>query len=214
MSVTPYSRENQAFSDLAHSIAQSQIYPYVFNCNQQDMALECVSVSTGERGKILDGQMGVDRVIRVKYGFFQSPFTHTVQERFRHVKFLENRDLTITEWNNRSDLPSELYKINAGIFVYGYFDEVTKTIPCWVAIDTTKMILLLSTRQLRFSTHENFRSGQEFLVIKFKDLYEQGCMIAGYDEEKNIYENYWIPSARKQAISLLTTLQEAWAKQS
>jgi hypothetical protein len=53
----------------------------------------------------------------------RAPLGFTIQERFRRPRYAEFQDLTLTEWNGNSNLPSELYKIRAGMFLYGYYSE-------------------------------------------------------------------------------------------
>jgi hypothetical protein len=184
MESTPYSESNQSFSNRAHAVAQDQIYTKLFSCERSKLRFEDVSVSTGVRGKALDGEMGVDRIIYLKSELFpRGEICHTVQERFRRPKYASRRDLTITEWSVRPSIPTELYKINAGVFVYGYFDEGASTMLSWVAADTTRMLTLLASGAICFSHEYNPRSDQYFITIKFNELWKRGCVLAIYDHD-------------------------------
>lgn len=188
MMTTPHSSDNQEFSDLAHSVAQTAIYPRLFHCDASEIRFENVSLSTGARGQILDGQMGVDRVAYITSPWFsRGEICHTIQERFRKPKFMHRQDLTITEYNSNSGQKSELYKINAGIFVYGYFDCESSEMLSWVAIDTTRMMLLLANGTLGFEHDFNPRSKQWFVCIKFKRLQDCDCVLATHNFATNRY---------------------------
>ena len=169
--MTPYSKSNQAFSDAAHMAARRHIYPNLFSCHP---VAEIAYVSTGldgaAKGRILDGEMGIDRIVRITCQDFAAPLEFTVQERFRRVQYATWNDITVTEWNHRTNLPSELHKINAGIFVYGYFDPEAGNFVNWVAADTMKLIYAVSIGQLRYKRFGNQRSGQTFVSFSFDDL--------------------------------------------
>jgi len=175
--MTPYSKSNQAFSDAAHMAARRHIYPNLFPCHTSSQVAEIAYVSTvlddgqrSTRGKILDGEMGIDRIVRITCQDFAAPLEFTVQERFRRVQYATWNDITVTEWNHRTNLPSELHKINAGIFVYGYFDPEAGNFVNWVAADTMRLIYAISIGQLRYKRFANQRSGQTFVSFSFDDL--------------------------------------------
>jgi len=182
---TPYSIGNQEFSDKAHKSAQACVYPFVFSKEQGQLAFECTSVSTGERGKVLDGEMGIDRIVLVTCGQMRKPLVFTVQERFRKVKYRGYQDLTITTWNTITNQPSELYKINAGLFLYGFYDESSDTVVEWVMVNTASMLLALASKRLSYTTRTNPRSGQEFIGVKFTDLYLCNSMVACFVDGKS-----------------------------
>ena len=63
---TPYSEGNQLFSDEAHLAAQTLIYPILFNIPRELLKFTTTSLSVGEKEKILDGEMAIDRLVSVK----------------------------------------------------------------------------------------------------------------------------------------------------
>lgn len=178
MSATPFSQVNQSFSDGGHIAAETQIYPYVFSVEPNRLTFRNTGLSTSEDGRILDGQMGVDYCVGVKSRLFQNPIEHSVQERFRNVSYLHKQDLTITEWNCRTSQPSELYKIKSGLFVYGYFDNISGLIVEWIAVNTTQMLMAIQSEQLPYSSAYNPRSEQDIIAIDFSDLLKNRCVIA------------------------------------
>lgn len=179
---TPYSKERAAFSESAHLAAQRIVYPQLFVAKSDDLTFENTNVSTGARGRILDGQMGIDRVISVTVRNLSAPLTFPVQERFRGPQFESKQDVTVTEWNFISNLPSELFKISAGFFVYGYYDESLRAFGEVVAIDVPYFLLRLAQGELKYGRgiKKNKRTGekeQSFLTFKFDDLESAGALI-------------------------------------
>jgi len=175
---TAYSTSNQLFSDEAHLAAQSQIYPALFNVGQEQLRFTATSLSLGEKERILDGEMAIDRIVSVNVRWFKSEIEFTIQERFRKKQFMSFQDITITEWNNTTNLKSELFKLNAGIFVYGYFDNVHGEILDWIAVNTVGLLHRLVIREPRVSRGINPRSNQSFLTFKFCDLDNAGVVLA------------------------------------
>lgn len=175
MARTPYEQANADFSNRAHLRARDVLYPRIFNARRERLEFEDTLLAQSDRAAILDGEMGVDRIVRVTVHNLPAPLVFTVQERFRRPEFAKYQDLTITEWNHASNLPSELYKINAGLFVYGYFDEDREDFLDAVAIGVTDMLLAIATRRLRYERRWN-KKMQTFLTIRFEDMEEAGIV--------------------------------------
>lgn len=177
---TEFQKENASFSLDAHMIAQKDIYPKLFKAQRlrsDYMSFESTTLDMDDRGRILDGEMAIDRIVKVHGDYFQRPFHFSIQERFRRAQFAHRQDLTITEWNNASDTESELYKLYAGIFVYGYFDNREKSFLQWLAINTPSMMIALLENRLPFSRETN-RKRQDFIAIPFQALRDFGCVLA------------------------------------
>lgn len=186
MAYTPFSQDNKNFTDKCHLLAQRIIYPKLFNVPFEMLKFEDSSLGTNDKNNILDGQMAIDRIVKVKKEGFNSDVEFMVQERFRQPKYAKYKDLTITEWNTITNLPSELYKLNAGLFVYGYannFPDPSGFIEV-VVVDTAKMIIQLIRDELNCGLEMNHRSEQTFITITFKQLYESGCLITLVEPEK------------------------------
>lgn len=173
---TVYQPDNAAFSNRAHMAARVLLYPRIFHKPQAQLSFVDTLLDMGERERILDGEMGIDRIVKVTVPALHSPLVFTVQERFRRPQFAKYRDLTITEWNNASNLPSELYKINAGIFLYGYYDERTGSFIDAIAINVTDLLLVITRGEIRFTCERN-KKQQNFLGFKFADLESAGVVI-------------------------------------
>lgn len=174
---TCYSASNQAFSDAAHAVAQVIVYPKLFSCEADKISFERVSVSDGGEKAILDGQMAVDRIVRVTVSGLRGPLDHIVQERFRRAQFASFKDITITEWNHATNQKSELYKLKAGIFLYGYFDEAKGSFSEAIAVNTSALMHAITVGKLSHATAENPRTLQTFLCLKFDDLHNAGVVM-------------------------------------
>ena len=190
MTYTPYSSKNAAFSNSVHEFAQRELYPKIFHVPFERLLFESTLLEYGRRGEVLDGQMAIDRIVKIasEDEKFHLPLQITIQERFRREDAATWQDLTITEWNPKSDLPSELYKIIAGMFVYGYCEaKEYKAGDKWVceprrfvdaiAVDTAKMLVGIGNGELSYSWGFNPRTEQPFLTIKFQKLYEYGAVL-------------------------------------
>lgn len=175
MARTLYEQTNADFSNKAHMRAMDVIYPCIFNVSREHLEFEDTQLAQSERATILDGEMGIDRIVRVRVGGLRAPLVFTVQERFRRPEFAKYQDLTVTEWNHASNLPSELYKINAGLFVYGYFDEHREIFLDAIAISVTDMLFAIATRRLNYTRRGN-KKRQTFLILRFGDMEEAGIV--------------------------------------
>lgn len=177
--MTPYSTKNQSFSDAAHRCAQELIYPQLFQCKKANMTFETANVADGGRSAILDGEMGIDKIINVKVETLRAPIVFTVQERYRRIENNRYTDLTITEFNHATGRAGELYKMAAGIFVYGFYDDQLGKFERWVAVDVNKMLHGIVTGKLKYKKGNNPRSKQDFLGVEVADLFSTGCHLAG-----------------------------------
>lgn len=178
---TPFTEGNKTFTDKCHLIAQEKFYPVVFNATKDKIEFVDTSLSKGEKEQILDGQMAVDRILHVTVANLKQPLEFTVQERFRRPENVKWQDVTITEWNCNSNLPSELYKLNAGMFVYGYANhsiDPTDLIEAY-AIDTTKVLHLIATGKIGYIRKPNPKN-QIFIGLKISELRRTGCVIVEY----------------------------------
>jgi len=195
---TPYSNDNAIFSQKAHEAARSQVYPNAFGVDIRSLDFEDTQFRDGGRSKILDGEMGIDRIIKVtSIANLRHPISFTVQERFRRIKFLDYQDITLTEWNNATNEIGEIYKIAASYMVYGYFDDQKNKIVSPIVVNVTDMLTLICGGDLPFSKSKNPRSNQDFLTLKYSDLYKSGCvMYRGDKPPKYITVHIWLSNNR------------------
>lgn len=179
---TPFSPENKKFTDKCHRIAQDIIYPGLFKVSRERLAFMDTDLGTSEENTIYDGKMATDRIVAVTLDNMRAPIEHMIQERFRHKEYADFRDMTITEWNTESDLPSELYKLKSGIFVYGYAndnEEPTDFIEA-IAADTARLIRQITENIIKYKRDINPRTKQPFISIPFYELEKKNDILFSY----------------------------------
>ena len=188
MITTPYSVCNQQFSDAAHRLAVKQIYPQVFRCDASAITIESMHVQDGGISAVYDGKLGIDKIISISVPELLAPLCFTIQERWLRPSNESFQSLTITEWNNNSNLPSELYKIKAGMFVFGYYDETENKMRRCMVVDTCKLLFGITTKTIKYKRYTNAKN-QPFLAFKFTDLHVAGVVI--WDSaQTNIQSNF------------------------
>ncbi len=168
MASTAYSTDNAAFTERAHETARTELYPALFGTQQ--LSFESTLLATSDRNRILDGEMAVDRIVKVTVRDLHAPLSFTVQERFRKLSYAKYKDLTITEFNHSSRLPSELYKMTCGLFLYGYFNEQQNSFAEAIAISVPDLLLKVARGDIEFSAKRNPRSNQTFFCFTFAAL--------------------------------------------
>ena len=172
---TLFEQKNQDFSNRAHDAAEAQIYPFLFPEPRQRngrMTFERASVGMGGVARLLDGEMATDWIVRV-HGFnYLAPFCFAVQERFRDPSYIDKygEELTVTTWNNASNQPSELYKLYAGVFVYGYYNAKRNSFESWIAVHSCALLLGLLNDSFHGLREQTNKKGQDFLAIPFDSL--------------------------------------------
>lgn len=171
---THYEDTQGEFSHRAHIAARKQIYPRLFGA--EEIEYEDVRLGTGYRGKVLDGELGVDVIARPGNGLLSGPLSFYIQERFRRPEFSRYGDITITEFNHASGQLSELYKMAAGLMVYGIYDDKIRRFTKGFAVDVTRLFLSLQRGTLRFSRERN-KKQQSFVCLKLEALHEAGCLL-------------------------------------
>ena len=175
MARTQYEAHNAAFSQQAHEVAQQLLYPSIFGVPRSRLSFEDTLLGQSERASVLDGEMGVDRIVRVMVEGLKAPLLFTIQERFRRPEYARYRDITVTEWNHASSMPSELYKINAGLFVYGYYDDCCECFVDAIVVNVFDLLLAVAKGDVYYSRGRN-RKQQKFLSFRFADLTELGLV--------------------------------------
>lgn len=192
---TPYSLQNQAFSDKGHLCAQEAIYPLIFPNSQ----LEFIPLPE-EQARTLDADMGMDRRVLVKVHGLRESFQVMVQERFRDPKWASKQDITVTEWNNNSNQPGELYKIKAEMFLYAYYDETTNRFIEAIAFSVLNLKIKLAQKSIKYTVPSpNGRSNQTFLCFRFDDLEQQHIAVFRKRWERQVNPNASLSSGIERA---------------
>lgn len=188
MARTVYTPENAAHSEIAHIAARHLLYPLIFGVDEECLGYESVASQETERQHILDGEMAVDRIVKVPADGLAAPLAFTIQERFRRrykrgkegqiiTDYMRYGDITITEWNHRSGQPSELYKMTGGFFVYAYYDEVTGIFWRPVMVNVPGVLLSIVARDISCAKLGKNPKEQTFLPITYTLLEELGLVV-------------------------------------
>ena len=177
---TEYTIANADFSNIAHTSARQTIYPLLFGVDTAMLQFDSDTLlHQSKRGELLDGEMAIDRIVRVTVNKLKRPLVFTVQERFRRPWYSPYRDLTITTWNNKTNQPSELYKLEANLFVYGYFDEHSNRFGEVVALNNTLLLMSIANGTLTYIEKGNDKQ-QSFIALGFEELTHIGAKAYHY----------------------------------
>lgn len=158
-----------AFTKRAHLAAQRQFYPPMNDYRSikfQDTV-----------GSDLDMKHCIDFRLGLKRPGLKAPMVISVQERWRRPEFRRFRDVTITAWNLATNLPAELHKLDAHIFVYGFYDEATDRIVEATAIRTVDMVAGIHSGRLEYQEGTRGDLNQSFVSIKVDALKRIGAII-------------------------------------
>lgn len=175
MTRTRFDPSHAQFSHCAHAAARELVYPALFGFPPG--AITYVSPDSWNTAAYqeLDTRHGIDKVIQITAPDFFAPLSVTVQERFRQAQYADRRDITLTEFNRESGEPSELYKIKAQLFVYGYYDPASRRFPEVLAVNVGRLLLRLCQAAIPFQRGVNPKQ-QDFLCLLFDDLLRAGVV--------------------------------------
>lgn len=167
---TAFSPKRMQFTKDAHRAAQSQVYSKMFpGVTFED------TVNTTK-----DLEYAIDCQLAVPVDGLRAPIRFAVQERFREPTEMHWGDITVTEWNLASNEPSELHKLSAQLFVYGFYDEPKDHICLAVAVDVGFMQWALTHDEITYV--RKTRGDQSFLGFKFSALQEIGAVLFVHDD--------------------------------
>jgi hypothetical protein len=171
---TAFDPERMDFTKRAHLAAQAQLYPKMF----PERRVEFVdTVAT-----VQDLDYAIDCRLAVTVPDFRAPLYFAVQERWREPEWEHHGDVTVTEWNLSSDQPSELHKLGAHVFVYGFYDDAADRVRLAVAVDVAIMLRELACGRLPFERRRRRGGDQSFLCLRCRDLYSVGAVIFKLDQ--------------------------------
>ena len=185
--MTIYDHSRAEFSNKAHNKARSVLYPTLFKTTLNNLAYHSTLLEMGGKEQIMDAEMGIDVLVEVTVYKLREPLKFVFQERWREPKYRSWQDLTITEWNHASNLPSELYKITAGMFLYGYYDLKADLILEALVINVPALLYSIVTKSLQWKLQFVERKRQTFLYFTFKDLYDANLVMYHLKDNQVIY---------------------------
>lgn len=173
---TKYDPENGLFSDKAHLAARDLIYPALFKVSPDKLEFENTLLYSSSRNTMFDGDLAIDRIVRVSNLNFRQPLEFKVQERFRRMEYSDYKDITLTEWNNLTDRPSELYKISATLMVYAFYDKDRQVFIDPIVLDVPRLLMGLAMGEVPFVRRTNSKQ-QSFICIKYEHLLRNGLYV-------------------------------------
>ena len=164
---TTFSEDRMAFTKAAHLAAQTQFYPHMFPGAKVEFE---DTVGTAH-----DLTYAIDCQLAVTVPAFRAPLRISVQERWRIPAEMHWGDVTITEWNLASDMPSELHKLAAQLFVYGFYDADSDAIVAGIAVDVAGVHIALTRGDLSYQRRN--RVDQTFIGIDNRELEALGAVV-------------------------------------
>lgn len=171
---TAYRPVNASFSLDAHAAAEKQVYPIWF---PHGVVFEDTTSTTRDLDYAIDCQLAVN--LRPSDSF-KAPVHLSVQERWRRPAHHGYHDITVTEWNETSGLPSELHKLAAQLFVYGFYDADRDVVTEAVAVSIPTMIAALAVDRLPWSRNWRRDRAQRFLAFQVDALMRVGAVLYRY----------------------------------
>lgn len=175
---TTFSEQRMDFSKRAHQAARSQFYGRMFP--------ELPLVFEDTVGTIRDLEYAIDCQVAVTVPGLRASLGFSVQERWRKPQEMHWGDVTITEWNRASNQPSELHKLGAQLFVYGFYDEDADSILAGVAINVLTVLLKLANGTLNYTRRS--RLDQTFLGFGVRQLRAVGAVAFEVDNRRAAFE--------------------------
>lgn len=168
---TAFSQKRMDFTKRAHLAAQTQFYPKMYPRGVE---------FTDTVNTVRDLEYAIDCQLAITIKDLRAPISLAVQERFRQPSEMHWGDITVTEWNLASNQPSELHKLGAQMFVYGFYDEDVDHIDLAVAVDVGLMQWALANGELEYERRN--RGDQSFLGIKYAALMSLGAVLFTHDD--------------------------------
>lgn len=167
---TVFSQERWEFTKRAHLAAQRQFYPLLF---PRGVTFE----DTTKTARDLD--YAIDCELSIVVPDLRAPIRLSVQERFRNPRDIRYGDITVTEWNLDTNEPSEIHKLGAQMFVYGFYDKANDHIRLAVAVDIPLLQWALAHGEIAYERRR--RGDQSFLGFSFRALHELGAILFFHD---------------------------------
>jgi hypothetical protein len=172
---TTFDPKRMDFTKRAHTAAQTQFYPDMFPGRPIRYADTVATVR--------DLDYAIDCQLAVTVPDLRAPLHFAVQERWRQPQWENHGDVTVTEWNLASGQPSELHKLGAHLFVYGFYDAPADRIRLAVAVAVPILLRELACGDPPLRYRRGTRGGrdQTFLGFQCRDLESAGAVMFKLD---------------------------------
>ena len=176
----PFTNKLTEFSNAVHEdLINRGFYEHVFGNKLIDIIDTTVTKpGYSKEAQLLDQNYGVDyRIVINDPNLGNIPVT--IQERFRDMSAKKYQDFTLTH-KTPNGRPSELSKINADLFVYGYAETINGITKANQIIIVDMPLVKLALSNKIFVPHKpktSSKSGSTFITIPFNDLFKMGAVV-------------------------------------
>lgn len=169
---TSFSDANFSFSSKAHLAAEKQFYPKLWP------GCDITFVDTTKAAEDLVYAVDCIAEVTLPDPDARGPIKFYIQERWRQPSYRQKyTDITVTEWNLRTNQPSELHKLAAQLFVYGFYDERKNLIIDAWAVDVCRMQHANALGNLKYERRRRASSDQSFITIERDHLDEISALM-------------------------------------
>jgi hypothetical protein len=196
--MTAFSKGNFDFTQRAHLAAREQVYPLLW---PKSTRLQFVDTTKA----VKDLEYAVDCIAAVTVEGFRAPLKFFIQERWRKANYRNTyTDVTVTEWNTATHLPSELHKIAAHYLVYGFYDPNRDKIVDAFVVNVAQMLKGIADGRIAWTREQRPTFDQDFIAVELDELERNAALtldglhhsktvetMTDYTERFNDDECYW-----------------------
>lgn len=166
-----YTNTETEFSNATHdALIKNNFYIKLFkNKNIKIISTTVTRKNYTKEAQMLDQNYGVDYRIIINDGEWNE-ISFTIQERFRRLKYKSYQDLTI-RYETKCGFKSELSKINADYFIYGYAEVIDDIVqPNQIIVVNIPILkMAFAMNKLSYTTRMAY-DGAKFITFKFSNL--------------------------------------------
>lgn len=179
MSMTPYNDKQRKISDQVHLNYRDILYSSLFGVKPDAIVYDNLPEKFRSDA---DGYIACDCCMDVQYRGFPAGFRYLISYRFRDAaRFQEKQDVTLTEWNEASNQPGELYKIAVAYFTYGYYAPDGHLVEA-VILDVCRHREAIIRDIIHYDKGYNPHNQQPFYAFKFDELKRLGIILRHFKE--------------------------------
>lgn len=192
--MTRYDIDRADFSGRVHMTARRVLYPAFFGVPAEMLEyVECDAAPMQSFERALDTRLGIDKIVRVCDPQFRLPIPHAIQERFQRPVNARRRNITITEFNESTGLPSEMYKMVAQWFVGAFASEDAQVLTEGVIVSVPDLRRAMRAGRIRWDCEKFNDKGQPFIRLTFDDLLDSGVAQLHIVNNEIVYDRFGDP---------------------
>jgi hypothetical protein len=185
ITATPFEPKQKEISDSIHLEYRDLLYTSLFGMMREGKII--YDAPPDDFRDAADRHIACDCILDVPFKGLRHAMRFLVSYRFREDRYQDFQDITFTEYNHASDLPSELYKMAVHYFTYGYYDLAHRLIEAIIIdVPDTKRAIISGRLQPKDKDVPNTRSNQTFVSYSFDDLKRLGLMHRHFREVNGV----------------------------